>query len=208
MDGYEATRRIRDPQYRALNPSIPIIAMTANAMQGDREKCLAAGMDDYVPKPVLPQSLAEALEKWLPKPPTALQPDIRKDVFKPETAAADAENALPVFDRKGMLARLMDDEQLVREVIQSFLKDIPLQIKKLRDFIDSGDTKAAGRQAHTIKGAAANTGGERMRRVAAAMEQAADAGDVEAVRTTLSELDEEFDRLRQAMTASLPRDIR
>ncbi len=66
MDGYEATRQIRDPNTAVLNHSIPIVALTANAMQGDREKCLLAGMDDYLAKPIAPRDLAAALEKWLP----------------------------------------------------------------------------------------------------------------------------------------------
>jgi CheY-like chemotaxis protein len=65
MDGFEATQIVRSGKENILNPDIPIIAMTAHAMQGDRERCLAAGMDDYVAKPVLPQALAEKLAKWL-----------------------------------------------------------------------------------------------------------------------------------------------
>jgi PAS domain S-box-containing protein len=67
MDGLEATRRIRDPESRVKSHTVPIIAMTANAMKGDREQCLKAGMNDYISKPVSPQALAEALERWLPK---------------------------------------------------------------------------------------------------------------------------------------------
>ncbi|MBU8923253.1 MAG: response regulator [Bacteroidales bacterium] len=66
LDGYEATRRIRDPETTVPNHEVPVIAMTANAMQGDREKCLEAGMDDYIPKPVNPKALAKILRKWLP----------------------------------------------------------------------------------------------------------------------------------------------
>ena len=69
MDGMEATRRIRDPRSAVSNPRIPIIAMTAHAMQGDRERCLQGGMDDYVSKPVSPRALAEALDRWLPPGP-------------------------------------------------------------------------------------------------------------------------------------------
>jgi CheY-like chemotaxis protein len=67
MDGYEATKKIRLPQSKVLNSNIPIIAMTANSMQGDREKCLTAGMDDFIAKPVNPNKLQEALKRWLPK---------------------------------------------------------------------------------------------------------------------------------------------
>ena len=70
MDGIEATREIRNLQSAVRNHQIPIIAMTAHALQGDRERCIEAGMNDYVPKPISPQILAEALEKWLPKEPT------------------------------------------------------------------------------------------------------------------------------------------
>jgi CheY-like chemotaxis protein len=65
MDGIAATRAIRDPQTTVLNPRIPIVAMTAHALKGDREKCLAAGMDDFVAKPVSVGDLAEVLDRWL-----------------------------------------------------------------------------------------------------------------------------------------------
>ncbi len=67
MNGYEATTHIRDPQSRVINPQIPIIALTANAMNTEREKCFAVGMNDYVAKPINPTSLAATLQKWLPR---------------------------------------------------------------------------------------------------------------------------------------------
>jgi two-component system sensor histidine kinase/response regulator len=67
MDGYEATQQIRHSESKVLNRDIPIIAMTANSMAGDRDKCLAVGMDDFISKPVNPNKLQEALKRWLPK---------------------------------------------------------------------------------------------------------------------------------------------
>jgi len=67
MDGYEATRCVRDPQSKVIDRLVAIVAMTANTMQGDREKCLAAGMDDFISKPVQPDKLQQVLQKWLPK---------------------------------------------------------------------------------------------------------------------------------------------
>ena len=223
MDGYDATREIRDPRSTVINHEIPIIAMTANAMQGDREKCLKAGMNDYVSKPVDATALAEALSKWLPKGgrkdeypmsntqfPTdevanSLSPaggDLGvEEARKDENKSLDIGNSpLPIFDKAGMMNRLMDDEALVRILIAGFLDDIPKQIDALRGFLAADDVKSAERQAHTIKGASANMGGERLRTVAAEMEKAAKAGDLKSVMVGLPELEKQFALLKQEMT--------
>ena len=176
MDGFEATRHIRDPQSTVRNHQVPIIAMTANAMQGDRERCLDAGMNDYVSKPVTPQALAGVLEKWLP-----------------------AEKAVVVFDRTALLERLMGDEELVRTVQNMFLETIPGQIELLRGCLEAGDTPGAERQAHSIRGAAANVSGEALRAVAFEMETAAKAGDLAAATARLADLQAAFNRLKDAM---------
>ena len=107
----------------------------------------------------------------------------------------------PVFDRAGMMARLMDDEDLAQTVIDGFLKDIPKQIEALRSYLEAGDTAAALRQAHTIKGASANVGGEALRAAAISMENAGRVGDVEAVKARLLDIESQFGRLREAMNA-------
>ncbi len=178
MDGLEAARRIRSPESKVRNRAIPILAMTAHAMQGDRERCLEAGMNDYLSKPVSPQALAEALARWLPPQSTAPV----------------------VFDRAGMLARLMQDEDLARVVTESFLDDIPRQIVALRGYVEAWDAPGAERQAHTISGASANVSGEALRALAAEMEKAGKAGDLGSVRARMDELDGEFVRLKVAMT--------
>jgi CheY-like chemotaxis protein/HPt (histidine-containing phosphotransfer) domain-containing protein len=187
MDGLEATQRIRDPRSAVPSHGIPIIAMTAHAMQGDREKCLEAGMDDYLPKPVTPQALVEVLEKWLPKE---------------RGEAGITRHSSAVFDREGMLERLMGDEDLARMILDGFLQDIPRQIRALRDFLDVGNAPGAERQAHTIKGASANVGGEALRAVAYEMEKAGKAGDLAAVRARMADLEAQFDRLKKEIGAS------
>jgi HPt (histidine-containing phosphotransfer) domain-containing protein len=168
------------------------------AMQGDRERCMAAGMDDYVTKPVSPRALADALEKWLPREsatkahPVPGAPAGMAALPAPETVA-------PVFDRVGMMARLMDDEDLAKKVVAAFLEETPRQIAVLRRYLESGDAKGAERQAHSIKGASAAVGGERLRTLASEMEQAGKAGDLSAAAGQLTELDAQFDRLRQAL---------
>jgi PAS domain S-box-containing protein len=180
MDGLEATRQIRNPQSKLPNHAIPIIAMTAHALQGDRERYLEAGMNDYVSKPVSPQALAEVLARWLPKQNDALAP--------------------VVFDRAGMLERLMDDADLARVVTESFLDDAPRQIEALRRYLDAWDAPGAERQAHSIKGASSNVGGEALRALAFEMEKAGKAGDLDSVRARMEDLEREFVRLKEAMT--------
>ena len=196
MDGFEASLIIRDPHSRVINHRIPVIAMTANAMKGDRERCLAAGMDDYLSKPIIFQELAEVLNRWLPAQSEETPPNGRRT---PAENAPDEVYDPPVFDRAGMLSRLMGDEDLARTVLDSFRKDIPRQIISLKRYIASGDTTAAGRQAHTIKGASANVGAERLRMVSSEMEQALKTGDPITIQAALTKMETEYARIERAM---------
>jgi PAS domain S-box-containing protein len=205
MDGLEATAHIRDPQSAVQNHSIPVIAMTAHAMRGDRERCLEAGMNDYVTKPVSPQALADTLARWLPGESAARPTNASAEPVAavPATAgpAAEPEAETLVFDRPTMLARLMDDEDLARAVVVGFLEDMPRQIVALRSYLEAGDAEGAVRQAHTIKGASANVGGESLRAMAFEMEKAARAGDLADVVAGLPALEFRFGRLKEAMQA-------
>jgi CheY-like chemotaxis protein/HPt (histidine-containing phosphotransfer) domain-containing protein len=205
MDGLEATRQIRDPGSPVLNHQIPIIAMTAHAMQGDREQCLKSGMNDYVSKPIVPQVLANALEKWLPKgtPPPAVQ---RPGKPKARVAVKPGKTKEAVFDEAGVMSRLMDDAALARKVIKGFLDDIPKQIEALKQHLEEDDVELVERQAHTIKGASANLGGEAVRAVAFEIEKAAKAGDLEAVATRLPDLESQFALLSKAMNKFIKQD--
>jgi len=134
MDGLEATRQIRNPRSAIPNRSIPIIAMTAHAMQGDKEKCLEAGMDDYVVKPVSPRALAEAMEKWLPEETSIQESAVRRQNV--ETRNAESEHySSRIWDRAAMLNRLLGDEELAGTIIEGFLMDIPRQIEALHALI-------------------------------------------------------------------------
>jgi CheY-like chemotaxis protein/HPt (histidine-containing phosphotransfer) domain-containing protein len=202
MDGIEAARQIRNPESAVANHEIPIIAMTAHAMQGDRERCMAAGMNDYVSKPVDPQTLAEALDKWLPEERKSIT---EHGSVAPEGTAfvSDRESVAVVFDRTGMMARLMDDEDLARTVAECFMEDIPRQLRELKDHLETGNTSLTEQQAHTIKGAAANVGGEALRAVALEMEMAARSGNLEIVKARMAEMEAQFELLKLAMTNEL-----
>jgi HPt (histidine-containing phosphotransfer) domain-containing protein len=199
MDGFEATARIRDPQSAVLHHHVPIIAMTAHAMQGDRDRCLEAGMDDYVTKPISPEALATALDRWLPRDaPLQDTPGPAKAVLTAPVGSADVK--APVFDSAGMMDRLMGDHELARIVIDGFLEDAPRLIDALRSSLVAGDAAGAIRGAHTIRGASATVGGEALRAVAWELEKAATAGDFNAVSARLPDLESELGRLRTAMS--------
>jgi PAS domain S-box-containing protein len=210
MDGIEATRQIRDPRSAVINHGIPVIAMTAHAMQGDRERCLEAGMNDYVSKPVDPWTLAETLDKWLPKDGAEfamMNNDSGKKQAEIDEGGSPssliAHHSSLIFDRAGMMDRLMHDEELALTVVAGFLEDIPRQIATLKDCLETGDAPGAERQAHSIKGAAANVGGEALRRVALEMEKGGKAGDLDVVKARVDELEAQFDQLKQAMSKEL-----
>ncbi|MDD8024884.1 MAG: response regulator [Acidobacteriota bacterium] len=203
MDGFEATRRIRELGPDAPASRVPIIAMTAHAMKGDREKCLAAGMDDYLSKPVRPEELAAVLEHWLNRPETDSPTEASAPAAAPAPAADSASPDVPVFDKAGFLARLSGDEELARTISGVFQSDMPAQIEQLAALVAAGDGTAAGRQAHKIKGAAAGVGGEAMRATAFEMEKAGQAGRLDDLRILLPELEARYARLREAMDKDL-----
>jgi len=218
MDGLEATRRIREwERTQPLPPSplglsaavahgVPIIAMPARALPQDRELCLQAGMNDYISKPVDPQALAAALARWLPEAPPcgAARPSASR-AYPEAPAVATAESPeVAVFSRAALLARMMDDENLLRKIQDSFLYDMPKQMEALRDLVARGETKLAGAQGHEIKGAAATVAGEALRQAAAGMEKAGEAGDQKKLEALMPGLAREFQRLRKAMEESHP----
>ena len=204
MDGLEATRRIRDARSVVLHHRVPIIAMTAHAMQGDRDRCLEAGMDDYVTKPISPEALAAALDQWLPREdsiPTGPTPAAHAPALPSAPAGgAAAPPKTPVFDSAGMMDRLMGDEELARIVVDGFLEDAPRLIEALRSSLAAGDAAGAIRGAHTIRGASATVGGEALRAAAWELEKAGTAGNLEAVAAGVPGLEAELGRLRDAMS--------
>ncbi len=197
MDGYETTQAIRSRERTGIDPQIPVIAMTANAMQGDREKCLKAGMDDYLAKPISPHDLADALCRWLPK--SSAEAEHADDTTMQASSSDKAGGELPVWDRSGMMERMPEDDDLIAMVLRGFLADIPSRLRELEGLLESGDLKAASRLAHGIKGASANIGGERLRAVASETEMAAEAGDTEVARGHIVALNKELELLRQAI---------
>ncbi|NCC50151.1 MAG: response regulator [Spartobacteria bacterium] len=192
MDGYAATREIRRAGSAALNHDVPIVAMTAHAMRGDREQCIAAGMNDYIPKPIEPHRLAAALTRWLP--------GAKEKGLDEEEDSQEAE-ADTIFDQAGFMARVRGNSALAEKVMTAFLEDMPRQLDELERLLDAGDRGAAEIRAHTIKGASATVGGMAMSGVALTIEQAARAANLAEAKRHLPDLLSRFNQLKNECSA-------
>jgi len=188
MDGYETTGKIRKPESKVLDHKIPVIAMTAHAMKGDREKCLKAGMDDYISKPIKPQELSDMLEKWVVKQDSTLQE---------EATVSDIKPVQDIFDRAALLDRLMGDEKLANEILGEFIEDVPRKFTALKEALDKSDTPSVQREAHTLKGAAANVGALALQEVVNQIEVAGEAGDMAKASSLAAQLDKQFEVLKK-----------
>ncbi len=187
MDGYEATRAIRADRSGTINTGLPIIAMTAHAMKGDRDRCLAAGMDDYLTKPIQMRLLAEALEKWLPCP-----------AGRPETQPVARPIPIPsaVYDRESLLELVGGNEGLADDILRDFLEDLIEMITAIRDALEKRDATLLQREAHTLKGSSANVRVIGIERISRQIEGAAKAIDFDGVASYLGELVQESNRLQ------------
>ncbi len=195
MDGLTATRRIRDPQSSVLNHDVPVIAMTAHAMAGDREKCLDAGMNGYVPKPVSPIPLAKELENWLDS-----DAQVREESFG--DVVEESVNEVSVFDYQAFLDQLLGDEELAATIITGFLEDMPEQLSAIKVFAEQDQVEKVHAQAHKIKGAAGSVFGKELQQAAAILEEVSSAGKLQPLSGLVQDLESRFARLRTAMENS------
>ena len=196
MDGYEATTEIRRLE-EVLDRHTPIIAMTANAMQGDKEKAIQAGMDDYVSKPVKLEELAAVMQRWIPRE--------YEEVGEPTVPEADEESAdlAASLDLRGLQEQWEPD--ILDELIWLFLDSAPSQLVALREAAEAGDASAVERIAHTLKGSSASMSAARMAALCTRVEQAGRSEDPGRAWPLIPLLDEEFARVREALERELSR---
>jgi CheY-like chemotaxis protein len=201
MDGYTLTTEIR--RQEGLVRRIPIVAMTAHAMEGDREKCLTAGMDDYVTKPVDPIALEAVLRRW-----------IRGASSPPPQGAADSRAVGPMSEASGTLdaARLTllratmgagGDASVFAEVVDAFLADTAARLVTLRQAVTDRDTAVARQVAHALRGSCANLGASRLGELVQALGRLAAEERMVAAGELLDQAEGEFGWVKQALTAEL-----
>lgn len=192
MGGFEATAAIRQ-QEKQRGEHIPIIAMTAHAMAGDRERCIAAGMDDYVSKPIQSTVLDAALANAIGQTDAAL----------PETGADTMSKSAAPFDRNALIESLGGDLELYGEIVRLFLSHYPSELDTLQRDLDSGDAEKLHRTAHSLKGAISNFSAPRATAAARTLEMAVKNGMADNAAELVAETIVAVNELGAAMRADL-----
>jgi two-component system, sensor histidine kinase and response regulator len=202
MDGLSTTIKIRETE-RETRMHLPIIAMTAHAMKGDRERCIEAGMDGYVSKPISSQELEEALAGVLlvrSEPKSVSRPEVNQEDAKPPAVSGGI-----VWNRGETLERLGGDEKLLHEVLEIFLDDVPKHMASLRRAIAEGNAADVEGAAHTLKGELGYLGISEVSRKAGEMEEFGRKSDLRLAAslyaTFESELSEVLISIRKALGA-------
>lgn len=177
MDGFEATRRIREIE--PPRGSVAIIAMTANALAGDRERCVAAGMNDYISKPVRVTELARVLDRWI----TATE--------RPAELAEP--KALDVGVIEGIKSLNTGDEaDVLADLVHTYIEDANARLSALREAVERSDAAAVEREAHTLKGSSANVGAYRVAERSQALQNMGKIGDISGARMVVEDLKREY----------------
>ena len=203
MDGLAATRTLRqDPKFKEL----PIVAMTANAMAGDREKCLEAGMNDHLAKPIDPDKLFKALLRWIP-PRSVSAPAVASQHKK--QAADSGPLKIPGIDTQTALNRTGGNCQRYESFLRRFAETQVSAVQEIRAALDANDLATAQRAAHSLKGAAANLGADALATAAANAEIAIKTQNnvVLAVAELEGSLTKAVAAIRQALPAAVPKTV-
>ncbi len=189
MNGFEATEIIRNPSSRVLNHNIPVIAMTAHSMKGDREKCMEAGMNNYIAKPVKLDEVAQIIEKEL----SLIRLKNKKEhINLKETSCKE------IFDWKNLLFRLDGDEEFAREILRDTIEDN--NIKNLRKLLEENNFKEIITVAHSMKGVYANIDAVKLKEAVSDIELMAKQQKLEKLEPLITKLEEELERFNKVIS--------
>jgi two-component system sensor histidine kinase/response regulator len=216
MDGFAATAEIRRHEHQSgRRRTLPIIAITANALQGDREACLAAGMDDYLSKPFTQQELTAVIGRWIALPVAAAVHHRDEDaapavVAKPAKPAAPEAVLRDVINRHALenIRALSKDrgDALVQKVIAAYVDDTPHHLQALRRAIAAVDALNLRKAAHSLKSASANVGAETLAQMCKEMEHLGRTDTTEGASGILTDMEQEFQAVRHSLNVILEKE--
>jgi two-component system sensor histidine kinase/response regulator len=189
MDGIEATQKIRQAE-EGTGRYLPIVAMTALVMKGDRERCLAARMDGYISKPINAQELDAILETYAEKKNKRLEDASQHEAEAATGASVNAEE---------LLSRIDGDREFVTELLEIFGTDYPQKVEVMRAALQTQDSDGFRRAAHGLKGALANLAATKAAAMASELEQLGAAADFSSASPKLALLDAELPRVMDAL---------
>ena len=208
MDGFEATDEIRRWEEGVGLPRTPIIALTANALQGDRERCMAAGMDDYLGKPFTLQDLSALLERWLPpgvenvvgvaSPPAVPRSDTLDNTHERDLDVVEPPLDLAVLE--GIRSMDVDGPGgFLKSLIEKYLANANVDLENLQSNLRNGDAESLGKTAHRLKSASANLGAMVLATLCKELETAGRSGQLDGAQELLAALTSEFTRVSEAL---------
>jgi two-component system, sensor histidine kinase and response regulator len=198
MDGFEATKEIRERERSSERKRVPIVALTANAMAQDREDCLNAGMDDHLSKPFNTLTLQKMLDRWMPQA-ASMQSQAAEPAAQAPAKAAEVLDR-PVLDQLGKVLTNGKPELLAR-VINLYLVESPKIMQKLKKAAGAGDAPAIANSAHSLKSSSANVGASVLSRYCEDIEASARRADTEEARKILAKAETEHGRVQTALAA-------
>ena len=191
LDGYSATAEIRKFEQETENIRTPIVAVTAHAMKGDRERCMSAGMDDYLGKPLQQNQLLNILKKWLPDNRQIAEAGNQKNIDNSETKFGSMRFDPAVFEQYRLIQE-PDKPDMVKKIIRSYLQNAPTLLQSMRDSLYGQEVEVLWQAAHTMKSSNKLVGAGRMAEICHELEIKGRNGSLTGIQQLLTELEREF----------------
>ena len=205
LNGYDAAKKIRAGEATPQNINIPIDAMTANAMMGERQKCLDAGMSDYITKPISAEVLVATATKWLSSTfikEAPLENNQLNEINKPISDTLDSQS-LPDWDKDNALSRLLNNEELLIKVCELYLQSTPMKLEELEDAINNNNLSQISKLSHGLKGSSGDVGAANLHKLFDELEVMASENAMGSMKNKLELIQTSYKKLESTINSYL-----
>lgn len=205
LNGYDAAKKIRAGEATPQNINIPIVAMTANAMMGERQKCLDAGMSDYITKPISAEVLVATATKWLSSTfmkEALLENNQLNEFNKPTPDTLDSQS-LPDWDKDNALSRLLNNENLLIKVCELYLQSTPVKLEELEDAINNNNLSQISKLSHSLKGSSGDVGAANLHKLFDELEVMASENAMGSMKNKLELIQTSYKKLESTINSYL-----